>query len=201
MARPTLGETETERVNLLMTAAEVNAINDWRYRNKVKSLSEAIRVLCNSAITREITGAGADSSEAGALPSQHLNGDQRKRLENAVSGMIYPPSLDALIARGVELALRELEAVAPAQDDGPAEPVFPSGIIPSAEMKVLLTHPTADVPDVGRIFLGLGRNASYDAANRGDIPIIKVGGRKKVVMRELCDKLGISTRYTSGGAE
>jgi hypothetical protein len=34
---------------------------------------------------------------------------------------------------------------------------------------------TLTVPDAGRIYYGLGRNASYDAAKRGDIPTIKVG--------------------------
>jgi len=34
---------------------------------------------------------------------------------------------------------------------------------------------TLTVPDAGRIYFGLGRNASYDAAKRGDIPTIKVG--------------------------
>ena len=31
------------------------------------------------------------------------------------------------------------------------------------------------VPAAGRLYFGLGRNASYDAAKRGDIPTIKVG--------------------------
>ena len=34
---------------------------------------------------------------------------------------------------------------------------------------------TMTVPDAGRIYFGLGRNASYDAAKRGDIPTIKIG--------------------------
>ena len=34
---------------------------------------------------------------------------------------------------------------------------------------------TITVPDAGRIYFGLGRNASYDAAKRGEIPTIKVG--------------------------
>jgi hypothetical protein len=34
---------------------------------------------------------------------------------------------------------------------------------------------TMDVPEAGRIYYGLGRNASYEAAKRGDIPTIKVG--------------------------
>ena len=34
---------------------------------------------------------------------------------------------------------------------------------------------TLTVPDAGRVYYGLGRNASYAAAARGDIPTIKVG--------------------------
>ena len=34
---------------------------------------------------------------------------------------------------------------------------------------------TLSVPEAGRRYLGLGRNLSYDAAARGQIPTIKVG--------------------------
>ena len=34
---------------------------------------------------------------------------------------------------------------------------------------------TMSVPDAGREYFGLSRNASYEAARRGDIPIIKMG--------------------------
>jgi hypothetical protein len=34
---------------------------------------------------------------------------------------------------------------------------------------------TLTVPAAGRLYYGLGRNASYAAAARGDIPTIKVG--------------------------
>jgi hypothetical protein len=34
---------------------------------------------------------------------------------------------------------------------------------------------TVSVPEAGRRYLGLGRNLSYDAAARGQIPTIKVG--------------------------
>jgi hypothetical protein len=34
---------------------------------------------------------------------------------------------------------------------------------------------TLSVPDAGREYFDLGRNASYDAAKRGDIPTIKIG--------------------------
>ena len=33
------------------------------------------------------------------------------------------------------------------------------------------------VPEAGRIYYGLSRSASYDAAARGDIPTIRVGAK------------------------
>jgi hypothetical protein len=34
---------------------------------------------------------------------------------------------------------------------------------------------TLTVPEAGRQYFDLGRNASYEAARRGDIPVIKIG--------------------------
>lgn len=49
------------------------------------------------------------------------------------------------------------------------------------------------VPEAGRVYLNLGRNASYDAAHRGDIPTIQIG-RKLVVpiraMERMLDEAG-----------
>lgn len=53
MARPKLGETETERMQLKITTAEVEAIDDWRFANRVPSRSEAVRRLCQIAIALE----------------------------------------------------------------------------------------------------------------------------------------------------
>lgn len=39
---------------------------------------------------------------------------------------------------------------------------------------------TLNVPEAGRIYYGLGRNASYEAARRGLIPTIEVLGKKGV---------------------
>jgi hypothetical protein len=36
---------------------------------------------------------------------------------------------------------------------------------------------TMSVPAAGRKYFGLGKNGSYDAARRGDIPTIKIGAR------------------------
>ena len=34
---------------------------------------------------------------------------------------------------------------------------------------------TLTVPEAGRLYFDLGRNASYEAAKRGDIPTIRIG--------------------------
>ena len=36
---------------------------------------------------------------------------------------------------------------------------------------------TMSVPKAGKIYFGLGRDASYVAAKRGQIPAIKIGGK------------------------
>jgi len=38
-----------------------------------------------------------------------------------------------------------------------------------------LTPKTLSVPEAGRIYFGLGKNASYEAAARGEIPTLKFG--------------------------
>ena len=50
----------------------------------------------------------------------------------------------------------------------------------NAQLKELLSKPTADVPSVGRVCFGMGKNASYDAAKRGEIPTIQIGKLLKV---------------------
>ena len=59
------------------------------------------------------------------------------------------------------------------------------------ELLKLLSKPTASVPDVGRIVYGLSRNASYAAAERGDIPTIQIGKLLKVPTALLRAKLGL----------
>ncbi|MET4295436.1 hypothetical protein ABIB06_005980 [Bradyrhizobium sp. LB8.2] len=59
------------------------------------------------------------------------------------------------------------------------------------ELQELLSKPTADVPEAGRICYGLSRNGSYDAAKRGDIPTIKVGRLLKVPTAALRKQLGL----------
>ena len=47
---------------------------------------------------------------------------------------------------------------------------------------------TYDVPEAGRL-LGLGRSASYEAARRGELPVIKIGSRLKVPKKALARML------------
>ena len=59
-----------------------------------------------------------------------------------------------------------------------------------------LSRPTISVPDAGAVFYGgLGRNGSYEAARRGDIPTITVGGRKLAVVAEIAKQLGLQTKF------
>jgi hypothetical protein len=48
---------------------------------------------------------------------------------------------------------------------------------------------TLTVPDAGRIYFDLGRNASYEAARRGDIPVIRIGRLLRVPVVALERKL------------
>jgi Helix-turn-helix domain len=44
---------------------------------------------------------------------------------------------------------------------------------------------TMSVPEAGRRYFDLCRNASYDAAARGEIPVIKIGRLLRVPVRAL----------------
>lgn len=61
-----------------------------------------------------------------------------------------------------------------------------------------LTLPTISVPDAGKLFFGLERQGSYEAARRGDFDTIKIGRRMVVPVKPLADKLGIASNI--GGA-
>jgi hypothetical protein len=52
---------------------------------------------------------------------------------------------------------------------------------------------TMTVPDAGRRYFDLGRNASYEAARRGDIPTIRIGRLLRVpvvVMERKLEEIG-----------
>jgi hypothetical protein len=53
MARPTLGESETTRFQMKIPSEELEAIETWRYANRIPSNSEAIRRLCKIGLETE----------------------------------------------------------------------------------------------------------------------------------------------------
>ncbi len=54
------------------------------------------------------------------------------------------------------------------------------------------------VPEAGRL-LGLGRNAAYDAAKRGDIPTIRIGRLLRVPKGPFHRLVGVDASSTSAG--
>ncbi|MGO4643244.1 hypothetical protein AB4Z43_32970 [Mesorhizobium sp. 2RAF45] len=53
MARPKLGDSESKRLQMVITEDEVEAIDHWQHANRVPSRSEAIRRLCQIAMRYE----------------------------------------------------------------------------------------------------------------------------------------------------
>jgi hypothetical protein len=51
-----------------------------------------------------------------------------------------------------------------------------------------------DVPTAGKRYYGLGRQASYEAAKRGDIPTIRVGKLLRVPIAAMDRKLESADR-------
>jgi hypothetical protein len=74
------------------------------------------------------------------------------------------------------------------------------------EVPKLLPHPTEfrmnelpktiTVPEAGKEYFGLSRNASYAAAERGDIPTIKIGRLLRVPVRALEEMMNVSVKKT-----
>ena len=63
-----------------------------------------------------------------------------------------------------------------------------------------LAQATVSVPKAGKLFYDLARNASYDAAKRGDIKTITIGKIKRVPVAIIAKRLGLrfTGRETAG---
>ena len=57
-------------------------------------------------------------------------------------------------------------------------------------LKEILAKPTTSVPEAGKC-LGIGKNASYDAASRGEIKVVAIGKQKRVPTAWLRRKLDL----------
>jgi hypothetical protein len=56
------------------------------------------------------------------------------------------------------------------------------------------TPKTLDVPTAGRLYFGLSRNGSYEAAKRGDLPTIRMGRLLRVpvvALERMLEKAGL----------
>lgn len=55
---------------------------------------------------------------------------------------------------------------------------------------------TITVPEAGKEYFGLSRNAAYAAAERGDIPTIKVGRLLRVPVKAMEEMLSVPVKKT-----
>ncbi|MER8628497.1 hypothetical protein NKH55_01805 [Mesorhizobium opportunistum] len=53
MARPKLGKGDSERLQMVISREELDAIEDWQHNNRIPSKSEAIRRLCQIGYSME----------------------------------------------------------------------------------------------------------------------------------------------------
>jgi hypothetical protein len=53
---------------------------------------------------------------------------------------------------------------------------------------------TLTIPQAGKTYFGLSRNAAYAAAKRGDIPTIRIGKLLRVPVRALEQKLNATMK-------
>lgn len=53
-------------------------------------------------------------------------------------------------------------------------------VAPSSGKAAMNEAKTLSVPVAGRRYFDLGRNASYEAAKRGELPVIRIGSRLRV---------------------
>jgi Helix-turn-helix domain len=58
----------------------------------------------------------------------------------------------------------------------------------------MTTIHTLSVPEAGKTYFGLSRNAAYAAAKRGDLPVIRVGKILRVPIRALDRMLDTTTK-------
>lgn len=94
MARPTLGDSETERLQLKITKDEIEAIDDWRYSNRVPSRSEAVRRLIQIGLfveqeLEQVVDTATDGAKILSQHSEHLSEVFRLVINRDTYGMMF----------------------------------------------------------------------------------------------------------------
>ncbi|WP_457663445.1 hypothetical protein [Sinorhizobium medicae] len=119
MARPKLGETDTERMQLKITSAEIEAIDTWRFANRVPSRSEAVRRLCQIGllVSDELEGLTNSTSELSSAMRQ-LNGETFKLWAQVISPVWKGETLDrAAVASVLKTLVSDVSQVDAGVDD------------------------------------------------------------------------------------
>lgn len=91
MARPRLGESETKRLQMVITEDELAAIDEWRFAKHIGSRSEAIRRLCAVALGAlngidKLKQMAVDASAQALDDYEHIGGLERGFIQDAVEG-------------------------------------------------------------------------------------------------------------------
>ncbi|UUP19537.1 hypothetical protein [Nitratireductor thuwali] len=100
-------QKKTERLHMLISPAEIDAIDDWRFRNKIGTRAEAVRRLCQ--ISLEAETAANRSSELATSILRSFNRSMKKLDENTGEPPeevldIFESWMDELLPMVLELA-------------------------------------------------------------------------------------------------
>lgn len=91
MARPKLGDGATHRLHMMITKAELDAIDDWQAGLGLTSRAEAVRRLCAAAMVAlngldKLKRMGEDLSVSALDDREHIGGHFRGLLTDAAEG-------------------------------------------------------------------------------------------------------------------
>jgi hypothetical protein len=71
------GDARGERLQVMLTPAELNALDDFRFKTRMPSRASAVRELLKRGLTSEgflITEAGSKSADFGVIPADRADG-------------------------------------------------------------------------------------------------------------------------------
>jgi hypothetical protein len=74
--------TRAERLQIMLSAEELSAIDDWRFQKRMPSRASAIRELLNRGLSAEgfaVAGAGRQSNSFGVVPPKGGTEKSRNR--------------------------------------------------------------------------------------------------------------------------
>jgi len=103
MARPRLGESESKRLQMVITEDEIQAVDDWRWANRVASRSEAIRRLVQIGLVFDREADGVAEALVDTQSATHSTWHKLKEIKD-VDAAAYRDG----VARIVRNELRDM---------------------------------------------------------------------------------------------